>query len=554
MKSPWEPVLGVERLFETALSLFVERGYADVAVGEIAAAAGVGLDELYRRFPRKERFILKLYERLAGDLEARVPELPSGSVSVRFGAIVGAKLRLLAPHWPLYLSILPAALDPGDRLAVLGTSADRVRARVQGVFSAVVHGATDAPSPAEAPRLARLLYAAHLLCVLLATQDRTPDKSATAEGVAFVAELAGLAARKGPGPLGRWLASMAGLPDLGGVADRAGRLAGSIVEPPGDRARHTLAENLLLDLFRHRRLLPGAGPCAKEPCPRCLDLHLPKAGAAIAAGEPIRLVLPAFPAKSANPRKTLGPLPDLGEELALRFLQERCDAIRERYPAGAKLIICSDGRVFNDLVGVTDGDVTAYRRRLMEMIREAGLSDIDVFDLDDVRPGEPFDATRRWLVERHGQSREELERRAEEFDHHRETYNGIHRFLTEDLAAREPAMSRTQARNRSKDDAYEVIRRSDAWSRLVAAYFPDALRLSIHPQPAHAEKVGILLTPSEDAWLTPWHGVVLARQDRFVLTRRADAEALGAAAVERDGRPSHFEMPAATPAKSPRGR
>ena len=38
----------------------------------------------------------------------------------------------------------------------------------------------------------------------------------------------------------------------------------------------------------------------------------PRVREAVTAGEPIRLVLPAFPAKSANPQKTLGPLPDLG--------------------------------------------------------------------------------------------------------------------------------------------------------------------------------------------------------------------------------------------------
>ena len=83
----------------------------------------------------------------------------------------------------------------------------------------------------------------------------------------------------------------------------------------------------------------------------------------------------------------------------------------------------------------------------------------------------------------------------------------------------------------------------------VAVYFPDGVRLFIHPQPAHSEKVGILLTPAEDAWLTPWHGAVLLRGDRFVLTRRAEAEAMGTKVVERAGQPSHFELPAATAPK-----
>jgi pyoverdine/dityrosine biosynthesis protein Dit1 len=344
----------------------------------------------------------------------------------------------------------------------------------------------------------------------------------------------------------RTLSSLLGLPSLERLGERVDQLVAGFVQPPHDPAHFSLAENLLRDLFRHRRLQPGAGRCATEPCPQCLALHLPRVHAAIQAGLPVQLVLPAFPAKSANLRKVTGPLPDFGEELALRFLQDRCAAIQARYPPGARLTICSDGRVFSDLVGVSDEAVTAYRQRLIEMIRELHLDAIRVFDLDDVRPGDDQAAMRRWLIEQYGEPIEALVERTHEYAHHRELFNGIHRFLTEDLADREPGLSKNQARQRSKDDAYEVIRRSNAWSRLIAGYFPEALRLSIHPQPAHAEKIGILLTPAEDSWLTPWHGVALLQADRFVLMRRADAEALGARLIERAGRPSHYEMPAAS--------
>jgi len=536
------------RLFETALQLFGSRGYVAVTLADIAAAATCPLDDLYRHFPRKERFVLKLYERLAADLEACVPELPTGTVAERFAILLRAKLKLLDPHWSLFKSLTPAALDPDDRLAVFGPAADRIRARVQGAFASAVYGATDAPPSERTPPLVRFLYAAHLMCILLALQDQTPERKLSADGVEFAADLAGLAtrwfARGQPGPVARLMASFAGLPDFGAMAERADRLAATLIEPPHDSAHYSLAENILRDLFRHRRLQPGAGKCSQDPCPQCLSLHLPRVRAAMSAGEPIQLVLPAFPAKSANPRKTLGPLPDLGEELSLRFLQERCDAIRHRYPPGAKLTICSDGRVFSDLVGVDDADVTAYRARLMVMIRELGLIDIDVFDLDDVRPLEAFDATRRWLVENHADPLEQLLERTKAHEHHRQMFNGIHRFLAEDLAAREPELSKNQTKERSKATAYEVIRRSNAWSRVVAIYFPDAVRLSIHPQSPHSEKVGIMLTPAEDVWLTPWHGAVLLRGDRFSLTKRAEAEELGAKVVERDGRPSHFELPA----------
>jgi pyoverdine/dityrosine biosynthesis protein Dit1 len=59
-------------------------------------------------------------------------------------------------------------------------------------------------------------------------------------------------------------------------------------------------------------------------------------------------VLPAFPFKSPNRvDKTLGSLPDLGEELALQHLNGLCESIKEIYEPGAKVTITSDGLVYN---------------------------------------------------------------------------------------------------------------------------------------------------------------------------------------------------------------
>jgi pyoverdine/dityrosine biosynthesis protein Dit1/AcrR family transcriptional regulator len=549
-----QDALDAERLFAAALRLFRQRGYPAVTLAEIAAEAGLPAEELFRHFPRKEQFILRLYERLAADLEAGAAELAAGTVAERAAAVLRRKLDLLAPHVELFHPLVAAALDPGERLAILGRETDRIRERVQGVFAAAVLGASDAP-PAEAvPRAVRMLYALHLACVGLLMQDQTPGRELTAEAVGLFADLVRLAGplwrRERSGLLGRLAASSLGLPDPAALSGRLDRLVARFVQPPHDPAHFDLAENILRDLFRHRRLQTGAGACATDPCAQCLALHLPRVRSALSAGAPVRMVLPAFPAKSANRTKTLGPLPDLGEDLALRFLQERCDAVRGRYPPGARLTICSDGRVFNDLVGVGDDEVTEYRRRLIEMIGRLGLADIDVFDLDDVWPGEPFEATRKRLSEEYGEPMADLVQRTRTFPHHQQLYNGIHRFLTEDLIDREPGLSRNQARTRSKEPAYEVVRRSNAWGKLVAVYFPDALRLSIHPQPPHGEKIGIMLVPAEDVWLTPWHAAVLLQADRFTLMHRADAEKLGARLVEAGGRPSHFESPPGTEARS----
>lgn len=66
----------------------------------------------------------------------------------------------------------------------------------------------------------------------------------------------------------------------------------------------------------------------------------------IADKTPILLVLPAFPLKNPNRDKTLGPLPDLGEELALARLDRLCSEISQVYEYGARISIVSDGLVY----------------------------------------------------------------------------------------------------------------------------------------------------------------------------------------------------------------
>ncbi len=63
------------------------------------------------------------------------------------------------------------------------------------------------------------------------------------------------------------------------------------------------------------------------------------------------MCLPAFPFKSPNTStKVLGRLPDKAEEFALAHLNGLCAAIGDVYPPGAKLMIISDGLVYNGTV------------------------------------------------------------------------------------------------------------------------------------------------------------------------------------------------------------
>lgn len=317
----------------------------------------------------------------------------------------------------------------------------------------------------------------------------------------------------------------------------------TLLNPHTDRVAE-LAHSIMHLIFAHRRLLPGEG--AKETAwSDEVAPHLPKIMRAIQAHQPIRLVLPAFPAKSPSRQKTLSHLPDHGEELAFHNLNALCTRIGRLYAPGARLIVCSDGRVFADIVRIPDADVSAYNSEMRKRASEWGLQYIEFFDLDDVYPSvKDFGMLREELMIVYGESLAALKERCRTDRHAAEMYRGITRFLFEDFCGLDEfqALSRNAIQSLARVAAYRVIQRSNAWGCLLAERLPDAVRLSIHPQLRISEKIGINLISDQDCWATPWHSVVLKRGEQIELVPRRLAEDLNATLVFRQGRPSHFQL------------
>lgn len=303
------------------------------------------------------------------------------------------------------------------------------------------------------------------------------------------------------------------------------------------------SQKVLEILYRYRRI-DDSVKFDDKACIACFEARRGRIDAFVRRGEPIHFVIPAFPAKSPNRDKVLGALPDLGEHLALGFLQALCDYVSHFYAPGARITICSDGHVFGDVVGVSDAAVTAYRESLTNMIETANWTSLSMFGLDDAFGSLNYPVLRDLLDRDYSATLDDLKENIRSDPATRSLFNGIHRFMFEDaVGMRGGSTSKSQLRKESKESAYHTILRSNAWSRVVAERFPDAMRLSIHPQPPHSEKFGLQLMRTGDNWLTPWHGVVLDDGATISLVKRWQAEKVKATVVWRDGRPSHFVAP-----------
>ena len=310
-----------------------------------------------------------------------------------------------------------------------------------------------------------------------------------------------------------------------------------------------LAKKILSEFMNFRRVPKSYDLCSGADCMDCSSIHLPKIISAVKRNEPVIFVLPAFPGKSPNNRKVLGSLPDHAERLSLKFLEELCNRVKKFYVSGVKIIICSDGRVFSDVVGIKEADITAYQIELDRIIEENSYRNISTFNLDDFYKNISFEEMRTILMEHYGSSLETLKQRIlngakpsaslDEQEANR-MYKGMTRFLFEDSMYPGQEKSRTAVQKEARIKAYEVIRRSNAWSKLIEELFPEAVRLSIHPQTCGSKKLGIRLI-NKEAWITPWHGVAVKTSEGYELLKRAEAEDLGAELIySLKGRPDYY--------------
>jgi pyoverdine/dityrosine biosynthesis protein Dit1 len=259
--------------------------------------------------------------------------------------------------------------------------------------------------------------------------------------------------------------------------------------------------------------------------------------------EPIQLVLPAFPFKSPNKGgKVLGALPDRGEELALLRLEQFCQTIETVYPTGCTVTIFSDGRVFNDLLGVSTEAMAAYKVELRAMAVDAGHTHIHFDGLEHhTTTSDPI----KEVLDRFHVGEMDMNALIKQDAGLLNTYRSFRKFLEKDLAHKWKTMSNNQASKQIGDIAKQMMHRNVGFSTLVDATYPHTVRLSIHLYDNAGPKFGIHLTPHTASNVskprTPWHSVICEDLDGSV--HKVDLDSVDLAKyelVEKRGRPWGF--------------
>ena len=506
--------------------MFLEKGFENVRLKEIADAASVEIIDVYKYFGNTGDIILLLYQRINADWEIFVAGLIEPNLSVRFEKALLRKIELIAPYSALLSDLMSLLLKKSD-LGVRSARTRHIRIRGIRIMQKLSEGSSSRFLKNNVKSLPELLYVIHWGILFLHVQSGDLEK--TKEIIKVVCKML----KRG----GNFLLL---LPMLPLVKDLT-KLSQLVLEEPLDKS-NPASRQILNVIFNHRKISGFDKNCLQTNCEICIEKHLSEIEYFVSTGQPIHFILPAFPAKSPNKSKVLGELPDLGEETALITLENMCDEIADAYPPGARVTICSDGRIFAELVGVTDKQVTKYAEHLQKMIDRLHLKNIDIINLEDLLPDKTFDQARKFVIEKYAEETDVLQKKLKSDEEFKQLFNGIHRFISEDRIARETEKSKTKVKEESKPVALKVIQHSNAWTRFLSYYFPESVRLSIHPYSSHADKIGIKLTKAIDNWITPWHGVMVLTEDGYLLMKREQAEKQNAKLILKNGEPYYYSL------------
>lgn len=169
-----------QRIFDTAVKLFMEKGYEATTMREIAAEAECSLGLAYRYFESKEVVVIQLYRQLASNTKDRIAALPEAPIAERFYQIMTEVMQAITPFRPVWQGIFGGALNPNSPYGVLGERTADIRREMKDVFMQLVTEASDAPKkPEQVAAMGMLLYVAYLMTLLFWISDRSPAYKTT---------------------------------------------------------------------------------------------------------------------------------------------------------------------------------------------------------------------------------------------------------------------------------------------------------------------------------------------------------------------------------------
>ncbi|HEX7153427.1 MAG TPA: TetR/AcrR family transcriptional regulator [Thermoanaerobaculia bacterium] len=168
-----------ERILDTSLALFRERGFDATTMRDVASEAGVATGAAYYYFRAKEDLVLAFYLRTADEARELLPEQLAATKELRkrILAIVNLKYEQFAEHRELLTAMLKVGTDPRHPLSPFGKETKAIREESIDWFARALEG-TSVPKDIG-PYLPRLLWLWQMALLMYWLWDETPGQRRT---------------------------------------------------------------------------------------------------------------------------------------------------------------------------------------------------------------------------------------------------------------------------------------------------------------------------------------------------------------------------------------
>ncbi len=169
------------RILDTALELFRERGFSVTTMRDVAAEAGVATGASYYYFRSKEDLVMAFYLRTSED--AREPfEAAMASTKdlrKRIRAMIDIKFEQFGEQRELMTALLKAGVDPRDPLSPFGRETKALRDETIAWYARALEGSNVSAPKDLAPFLPRLLWLYHMGLIYYWITDESPGQRRT---------------------------------------------------------------------------------------------------------------------------------------------------------------------------------------------------------------------------------------------------------------------------------------------------------------------------------------------------------------------------------------
>ncbi|MGA3524925.1 TetR family transcriptional regulator [Melissospora conviva] len=170
-----------QRIRDTAMRLFRERGYAQTTMRAIAQEAGVAVGNAYYYFGSKEHLIQEFYAQ--SQVEHRAAAAPvldrEKAFDARLAGVLHAGIDILTPSHGFASTFFKMAAEPTSPLSPFSAESSGPRDAAIELFAEVLNDSTAKVDDELRPQLPELLWLAYMGVVLYWVHDRSPDQTKT---------------------------------------------------------------------------------------------------------------------------------------------------------------------------------------------------------------------------------------------------------------------------------------------------------------------------------------------------------------------------------------